>query len=281
MARLNPNFTNFTQPGQIALRRPASGRRHRPGHPLQRQDPDHGRADRGTRPGRDGAGPRPHHASSRTKGIGIFLISHDIHDVFDLVRSDQRHVPRQLVGTVNKDDVTTDDVLGMIILGKKPERDHAPGAGRAPRLTGRRDRGRSPSARSDTRQRGAIELESSCPAMGAALHRLRVFGHDLLRTPDDPADHDRDDPFFWGALSHGAVEQPDRPRDRPDVAGADRRPAPRTSRTAAQSTARSTRRPWTGLDGCRLATRSRAGGDGLAMALRGRVSVRESKDRGP
>ena len=26
----------------------------------------------------------------------------------------------RLVGTVNKDDVTTDDVLGMIILGKKP-----------------------------------------------------------------------------------------------------------------------------------------------------------------
>ena len=27
----------------------------------------------------------------------------------------------RLVGTVNKDDVTTDDVLGMIILGKTPE----------------------------------------------------------------------------------------------------------------------------------------------------------------
>jgi aldose 1-epimerase len=30
------------------------------------------------------------------------------------------------------------------------------------------------------------------------LHRLRVFGHDLLRTPADPAWH-RSDPFFWGA----------------------------------------------------------------------------------
>lgn len=36
------------------------------------------------------------------------------------------------------------------------------------------------------------------PDLGARLHRLRAFGHDLLRTPDDPALH-RDDPFFWGA----------------------------------------------------------------------------------
>ena len=27
----------------------------------------------------------------------------------------------KLVGTVNKDDVTTDEVLAMIILGKKPD----------------------------------------------------------------------------------------------------------------------------------------------------------------
>jgi aldose 1-epimerase len=36
------------------------------------------------------------------------------------------------------------------------------------------------------------------PGVGARLHRLRVFGHDLLRTPDDPAEHERD-PFRWGA----------------------------------------------------------------------------------
>jgi len=36
------------------------------------------------------------------------------------------------------------------------------------------------------------------PDAGARLHRLRVFGHDLLRTPNDPALH-RADPFFWGA----------------------------------------------------------------------------------
>lgn len=36
------------------------------------------------------------------------------------------------------------------------------------------------------------------PEIGGRLHRLRAFGHDLLRTPDDAATH-RDDPFFWGA----------------------------------------------------------------------------------
>ena len=56
----------------------------------------------------------------KSDGIGIFLISHDIHDVFDL--SDRISVMLQgkLVGTVNKDEVTKDEVLGMIIMGKKP-----------------------------------------------------------------------------------------------------------------------------------------------------------------
>ena len=36
------------------------------------------------------------------------------------------------------------------------------------------------------------------PEAGARLHRLRAFGHDLLRTPDEPAIH-QTDPFFWGA----------------------------------------------------------------------------------
>lgn len=36
------------------------------------------------------------------------------------------------------------------------------------------------------------------PGIGARVHRLRAFGHDLLRTPDDHKQH-RDDPFFWGA----------------------------------------------------------------------------------
>jgi aldose 1-epimerase len=36
------------------------------------------------------------------------------------------------------------------------------------------------------------------PDLGGRLHRLRVIGHDLLRTPPDPRVHARD-PFFWGA----------------------------------------------------------------------------------
>ncbi|HEY9505105.1 MAG TPA: hypothetical protein VIQ27_03955 [Gemmatimonadales bacterium] len=44
---------------------------------------------------------------------------------------------------------------------------------------------------------GPIEVEL-LPAVGARLHRLRAFGHDILRTPDDPAEHRRD-PFAWGA----------------------------------------------------------------------------------
>ena len=56
----------------------------------------------------------------KSEGIGIFLISHDIHDVFDL--SDRVSVMKngKLVGTVTVDVVTKDEVLGMIILGKCP-----------------------------------------------------------------------------------------------------------------------------------------------------------------
>lgn len=56
----------------------------------------------------------------KSEGIGIFLISHDIHDVFDL--SDRVSVMQngKLVGTAVVDQVSKDDVLGMIILGKCP-----------------------------------------------------------------------------------------------------------------------------------------------------------------
>jgi aldose 1-epimerase len=37
------------------------------------------------------------------------------------------------------------------------------------------------------------------PEVGARLHRLRVLGHDLLRSPDRLSKHVRD-PFFWGAF---------------------------------------------------------------------------------
>jgi aldose 1-epimerase len=44
---------------------------------------------------------------------------------------------------------------------------------------------------------GSIEAEI-LPAIGARLHRLRAFGHDLLRTPDDLRPYD-DDPYFYGS----------------------------------------------------------------------------------
>jgi D-xylose transport system ATP-binding protein len=56
----------------------------------------------------------------KAEGIGIFLISHDIHDVFDLADRISVMLQGKLVGTVNKSDVTMDEVLGMIIIGKLP-----------------------------------------------------------------------------------------------------------------------------------------------------------------
>ncbi|WP_292294609.1 ATP-binding cassette domain-containing protein [Marivita sp.] len=57
----------------------------------------------------------------KDQGIGIFLIEHDVHSVMDLC--DRASVMKNgaLVGTVNVGDVTDEDILSMIILGKKPE----------------------------------------------------------------------------------------------------------------------------------------------------------------
>lgn len=56
----------------------------------------------------------------KAEGIGIFLISHDIHDVMELCDRASVMKNGQLVGTVDVNDVTDDDLLGMIILGKHP-----------------------------------------------------------------------------------------------------------------------------------------------------------------
>ena len=56
----------------------------------------------------------------KAEGIGIFLISHDIHDVMELCDRASVMKNGKLVGTVNVADVTDDDLLSMIILGKKP-----------------------------------------------------------------------------------------------------------------------------------------------------------------
>lgn len=56
----------------------------------------------------------------KQENIGIILISHDIHDVFDLADRISVMLQGKLVGTVDRDDVSIDDVLGMIIVGKLP-----------------------------------------------------------------------------------------------------------------------------------------------------------------
>jgi D-xylose transport system ATP-binding protein len=56
----------------------------------------------------------------RSEGLGIFLVSHDIHDVFDLSDRISVMYHGEIVGTVNKTEVTTDEILAMIILGKAP-----------------------------------------------------------------------------------------------------------------------------------------------------------------
>jgi D-xylose transport system ATP-binding protein len=57
----------------------------------------------------------------KAEGIGIFLISHDIHDVFDLADRVAVMKNGRLVGSGKVCDLTKDEVLGMIILGKCPE----------------------------------------------------------------------------------------------------------------------------------------------------------------
>ena len=56
----------------------------------------------------------------KADGIGIFLISHDIHDVFDLADRVSVMKNGRVVGSASVKDVTKDEVLGMIILGKCP-----------------------------------------------------------------------------------------------------------------------------------------------------------------
>jgi D-xylose transport system ATP-binding protein len=72
----------------------------------------------------------------KVEGLGIFLVSHDIHDVFDL--ADRICVMKNgaVVGTARVGDVTKDEVLGMIILGKcPPGAVPGPGAERANRAS--------------------------------------------------------------------------------------------------------------------------------------------------
>jgi len=57
----------------------------------------------------------------KRQGLGIFLIDHDIHQVKALCDRAAVMKNGKLVGVVKVDEVTEDDLLGMIILGKKPD----------------------------------------------------------------------------------------------------------------------------------------------------------------
>lgn len=117
MQRLNPNFTNFKTPvkslsgGQrqsVAIARAV----HFNARILIMDEPTAALGPAETEQVRDLI------RQLKSEGIGIFLVSHDIHDVFDM--SDRISVMYHgaLVGTVQKADVTPDEVLAMIIMGR-------------------------------------------------------------------------------------------------------------------------------------------------------------------
>ena len=57
----------------------------------------------------------------KKQGLGIFLIEHDIHNVMKLCDRASVMKNGRLVGTERVEDVTEDDILSMIILGKNPK----------------------------------------------------------------------------------------------------------------------------------------------------------------
>ncbi len=119
MGRINPNFTNFTTPvkslsgGQrqaIAIARAI----HFNARILIMDEPTAALGPAET------AQVREQIRRLKGEGVGIFLISHDIHDVFEMSDRISVMYHGQIVGTVNKADATTDEILAMIILGKPP-----------------------------------------------------------------------------------------------------------------------------------------------------------------
>jgi D-xylose transport system ATP-binding protein len=119
MGRLNPNFTNFITPvvslsgGQrqaVAIARAV----YFNARILIMDEPTAALGPAETAQVRDLI------RQLKDEGLGIFLISHDIHDVYDLSDRVSVMYHAKIVGTVKPHEVTTDDILGMIILGKSP-----------------------------------------------------------------------------------------------------------------------------------------------------------------
>ena len=88
-----PELHELRPAGEVPVGRPAPGRGHRPGGLLQRPHPDHGRAHRGARPGRDRPGPQPRPPA---QGRGHRHLPDQPRHPRRVrpVRPDQRHVPR-------------------------------------------------------------------------------------------------------------------------------------------------------------------------------------------
>ena len=61
----------------------------------------------------------------KAQGLGIFLISHDTREMMDLCDRVSVMKNGKLIGTERVEDVTEDDILSMIILGKNPRREAA------------------------------------------------------------------------------------------------------------------------------------------------------------
>jgi ABC-type sugar transport system, ATPase component len=119
MGRLNPNFKNF----KAAVKSLSGGQRqsvaiaravHFNARILIMDEPTAALGPAETNQVRDLI------RQLKAEGIGIFLVSHDIHDVYDLSDRVSVMYHGRIVDTVRKDAITADDILGMIIMGKKP-----------------------------------------------------------------------------------------------------------------------------------------------------------------
>ena len=62
----------------------------------------------------------------KNQGLGIFLISHDTREMMELCDRVSVMKNGQMIGTERVEDVTEDDILSMIILGKNPKREPQP-----------------------------------------------------------------------------------------------------------------------------------------------------------
>ncbi|WP_322892833.1 MULTISPECIES: ATP-binding cassette domain-containing protein [unclassified Yoonia] len=58
----------------------------------------------------------------KAQGLGIFLISHDTREMMELCDRVSVMKNGQVVGTERVEDVTEDDILSMIIMGKNPKK---------------------------------------------------------------------------------------------------------------------------------------------------------------